>query len=143
MTDGRKTMRIMLDTNILISMFLFPNEFMNRLKLLLCTEHQILLCTFVVDELKDVVDRKFPDFIDEVDWFLQSFPFTLVYTPERFEPSDYPDIRDISDLPVLVSAILEDADIIISSDKDFADINLDKPLIFKPHDFMAEFLGAA
>jgi hypothetical protein len=26
---------------------------MNRLKEVLCSEHQILLCTYVVDELKD------------------------------------------------------------------------------------------
>lgn len=130
-------MRIMLDTNLLVSMFLFSNDFMNRLKKVLCADHQILLCTYVVDELKDVVSRKFPAKSGDIDWFLQSFPFTLVYTPEQFDQAAYPGIRDIADLPVLVSAILEDADILITGDKDFTNVESEKPEILKPHDFMA------
>jgi predicted nucleic acid-binding protein len=110
---------------------------MNRLKEVLCSEHQILLCTYVVDELKDVVAGKFPARSADIDWFLKSFPYTLVYTPERFNSDDYPEIRDIADLPVLVSAILEDADILITGDKDFNDVEIEKPEVLKPHDFMA------
>jgi predicted nucleic acid-binding protein len=127
----------MLDTNLLISMFIFPNDFMNRIKKVLCSDHQILLCTYVVDELKEVVARKSPARSADIDWFLQSFPYTLVYTPEQFDAEEYPKIRDIADLPVLVSAILEDADILITSDKDFTDVEIEKPEILKPHDFMA------
>jgi predicted nucleic acid-binding protein len=103
----------------------------------LSSQHQILLCTYVVDELKDVVARKFPTKYSETDRFLQSFPFILVYTPEQFDKSAYPDIRDIYDLPVLVSAILEDAFILITSDKDFTDVEIEKPEILKPHEFIA------
>jgi predicted nucleic acid-binding protein len=110
---------------------------MNRLKRLLCTDHQILLCTYVVEELKDVVARKFPKKSSDVDWFLQSFPYTLVYTPEQFDRSAYPSIRDIADLPVLVSAMLEDTDILITGDKDFDDVDVEKPEILKPHEFLA------
>jgi predicted nucleic acid-binding protein len=120
-------------------MFIFPNERMNQLKHLLCTDHQILLCTYVVEELKDVVARKFPKKSSDVDWFLQSFPYTFVYTPEQFDPAAYPSIRDIADLPVLVSAMLEDADILITSDKDFDDVDIEKPEILKPHEFLAAY----
>jgi predicted nucleic acid-binding protein len=102
----------------------------------LCNDHQILLCTYVVEELKDVVARKFPQKSSEIDWFFQSFPFTLVYTPEQFDPATYPDIRDIADLPVLVSAILEDADIFITGDKDFDDLGIEKPEILRPREFL-------
>jgi predicted nucleic acid-binding protein len=71
-----------------------------------------------------------------VDWFLQSFPYTLVYTPEQFDPEAYPDIRDIADLPILVSAILEDADILITSDKDFDDVDIERPEILTPSEFL-------
>jgi predicted nucleic acid-binding protein len=112
----------MLDANLLASMFLFPNGFMSRLKEALCSENQILLCAYVVDELKDVVASKFPARPADIDWFLKSFTYTPVYAPERFNSDDYPEIRDIADLPVLVSAILEDADVLITGDKGFNDV---------------------
>jgi predicted nucleic acid-binding protein len=109
---------------------------MNRLKTLLTGEHQILLSTYVVDELKDVVARKFPAMTADVEWFFQSFPFTLSYTPDTINEAEYPGIRDITDLPVLVSAILEDADVLITGDNDFGDINVENPEILKPHEFL-------
>ena len=53
-------------------------------------------------------------------------------SPEKIDENIYPKIRDIKDLPVLVSAILSDADILLTGDKDFEDIKIDKPLIFTP-----------
>ena len=35
-------------------------------------------------------------------------------------------------MPVLVSAILSDSDILITGDKDFAEIKIEKTLIFTP-----------
>jgi len=35
-------------------------------------------------------------------------------------------------LPVLVSAILSDSDVLITGDKDFEEVKIDKPLIFSP-----------
>ena len=112
---------------------------MNRLKNILCGEHQILICTYVVEEMKDVIARKFPSKRADLEWFLQSFPFTLVYTPDFFDQDAYPEIRDITDLPVLVSAILDDADILITGDNDFADVEIERPEILKPHEFLARY----
>lgn len=39
----------------------------------------------------------------------------------------YPKIRNIHDLPVLVSAILSDVDILLTGDKDFEDVKIDSP----------------
>ena len=132
-------MRIMLDTNILISMFLFPSNDMNRLKHNICENHSVLLCSYVIAEIKDVVNRKFKDKKNELDLFFQSFPFTLVYTPEYYNEADYPVIKDVFDLPVLVSAILEEADILITGDKDFSGIEIDKPEILTPSVFLKKY----
>jgi predicted nucleic acid-binding protein len=50
-------MRIMLDTNVLISMFLFPSAKMNRLKTLLASEHKILLSSYIVPHNVQSVER--------------------------------------------------------------------------------------
>ena len=53
-------MRIMLDTNVLISVLLFPGSKMNAMMNYIFTHHQLVLSSYVVDELKSVVRRKFP-----------------------------------------------------------------------------------
>ena len=50
----------MLDTNILISVLLFPSERMNRMMDYIFKNHELVLSSYVVEELKDVVNRKFP-----------------------------------------------------------------------------------
>jgi hypothetical protein len=76
--------------------------------------------------MKDVVGRKFPNRLMDLDVFFQSFPFVTPYTPDHFEASGYPTICDEFDLPILVSAIQEDVDILITVDKDFSDIEIEK-----------------
>lgn len=49
-------------------------------------------------------------------------------------------IRDGKDYPVLYTAIIEDVDILITGDKDFSDIHMDKPEIMTPAEFADRFL---
>ena len=53
-------MRIMLDTNVLISALLFPGTRMDTMMNNIFMEHQLVLSSYVVEELKRVVQRKFP-----------------------------------------------------------------------------------
>ena len=50
----------MLDTNVLISALLFPGTKMDAMMNYIFTNHQLVLSSYVVDELKNVVRRKFP-----------------------------------------------------------------------------------
>ncbi|MDD3336555.1 MAG: hypothetical protein PHI98_13745 [Eubacteriales bacterium] len=44
-------------------------------------------------------------------------------------------IRDMNDYPVLYTAILENVDVLITGDKDFADLSIEKPEILTPAAF--------
>ena len=132
-------MRIMLDTNVLISMFAFSSKTMNSLKLNLSQKHEIVIATYTIYELKVVVKRKFPDKRNYIDEFFQSFPYTISYTPEYIDKTKYPNIRDEFDLPILVSSILEEVDILITGDKDFQDIEIEKPEILTPMQFLNKY----
>lgn len=50
----------MLDTNVLISALLFPGAKMDAMMNCIFTQHQLVLSSYVVEELKSVVRRKFP-----------------------------------------------------------------------------------
>ena len=130
-------MRIMLDTNVLISALLFPGTKMDAMMNYIFTNHQLVLSS--VDELKNVVRRKFPGKEMIINKLLIMMSFEYVYTPGSMESGLF-NIRDIKDYPVLYTAIIEDVDILVTGDKDFSDIDVEKPKIMSPTQFMENFL---
>jgi len=131
-------MRVMIDTNVLISALLFPSERLNTLFYKITTEHRLVLSSYVIEELLYVVHRKFEGKVDVVDLLLSQIPYELVYTPKQPKPGLF-DIRDEKDYPVLYSAITEDVDVFITGDKDFEELNLEKPEILTPSTFLDKY----
>lgn len=132
-------MRIMLDTNVLISMLLFPNERFKKILDYITRNHKLVLSSFVIAELFAVVERKFPSKRQAVDSFLADLAYELVYTPYNMQGNLF-EIRDINDYPVLYSAIIENIDIFITGDKDFLDVEVEMPEIMTPADFFGRFI---
>lgn len=132
-------MRIMLDTNVLISSIIFKSKIMNDLIATILKDHRLVLPSYVIEELKAVVQRKFEGRSADLDHFLTVLPFEYVYTPDEMDEGLF-EIRDEMDYPVLYSAIVEDVDILITGDKDFADIDIEKPEILTPNEFVSKYV---
>ena len=124
----------MLDTNILISVLLFPSERMNQMMDYIFKNHELVLSSYVVEELKVVVDRKFPKKAGVLDTLMAKMSYEYVYTPETIDESLF-SIRDMKDYPVLYTAILEDVDVLITGDRDFEDVDVERPEIMAPGEF--------
>lgn len=133
-------MRIMLDTNVLISMLFFPSERFKTVLDYITRKHKLVLSSFVIDELFAVTDRKFPTKRHAVDSFLSDLSYELVYTPYHMKGNLF-EIRDMNDYPVLYTAIIENIDIFITGDKDFLDIEIETPAIMTPADFMEKYIA--
>ena len=131
-------MKIMLDTNILISAFVFKSKKMNELIYKLSTEHEIVICSYTIEELKELLDTKFKVTQKDLDEFLKDFPFILVYSPTTVENKLF-EIRDKDDYIILHTAIIEDVDVFITGDKDFNDIDIDKPEIMNATEFLEKY----
>lgn len=131
-------MRIMLDTNVLVSAIVFPNDRMDSVIFKASLEHQLVLSSHIIDELLKVTERKFPSKIKDVDLFLTRLPYELVYTPKE-QNLDLFSIRDIDDYPVLYSAIIEDVDIFVTGDDDFKNVEIEKPEIVTPSEFLEKY----
>jgi len=129
----------MLDTNVLVSAALFPSAHMKRFLDHIILNSHIILCSYVLDELYDVVRRKFPNKRREIELFLFKFPFTLVHTPEINLLEMDITIDDEDDFPVIMSAIIFDVDILITGDKHFGDVDIDRPTILTPGEYMKMF----
>ena len=101
-------------------------------------EHQLVLSQYIVEELKEVVRRKFPDKIGITDTLLAKMNYEFVYTPDILDETLF-EIRDAKDYPVLYTAILEDVDILVTGDSDFNDVNVEKPEILTPSEFVERY----
>ena len=134
-------MRIMLDTNVLISAILFPGDKINNMMNYIFLRHQLVLSSYVVEELKSVVRRKFPKEEPVIEKLLLMMSYEYVYTPDDMKENLF-SIRDVKDYPVLYTAIIEDIDILITGDRDFEDIIIDKPLIMTPKEFSDKYIQA-
>lgn len=132
-------MRVMLDTNILISMIFFPSLITRRLAQVLSTRHRIILCDYVIQELRLITERKFPQKMGALNQFFLELPFDLVYTPGKIDPDSYPSIRDSKDYPILATAILENIDVFLTGDKDFLVLDISSPEILNMNEFLEKY----
>lgn len=128
-------MRVMLDTNILVSAFVFKSKKMNELIYKLSTNHQIVICSYTIEELRSLMREKFKVKLEKLEEFLLEFSFELVQSPSEIKEKLF-EIRDKDDYIILHTAIIKNVDIFITGDKDFEDINILKPKIMTVSEFL-------
>ena len=112
-------MRVLIDTNVLISAALNPNgvPFQAYLKAASYPNHG-LICEQNVDEIKRIFNKKFPSKLASLDRFLAVALMTLELVPVSSEEQDSEaQIRDADDRPILRAAIEAGADMILSCNK--------------------------
>jgi putative PIN family toxin of toxin-antitoxin system len=135
---NKNTIRVMLDTNVLLSALLFPSQRMNTLIERIVSKYQLVLSSFIIEEFMEVICLKFPDKESVVDFLLQQLPYEYVVTPQFPKPGLF-SIRDETDYPVLYSAIVDDVDVFVSGDKDFTGLGLKKPDVVTPAEFLEKY----
>ena len=129
-------MRVMCDTNVLISGILFPNSVPDKVLRIVVERERLVLATYIVEELRRVFQNKFPDKIQLLERYRERREFELFVTPYDLRHVAIPPVRDTKDEPVLASAILADVDILITGDKDFSTVQIDRPAILTPAAFL-------
>lgn len=82
-------MRIMLDTNVLISAMLFRSESLSRLIEKVTEDNKLVLSTYIVNELKSVVNRKFPSKMKAIEKFLTVLSYELEYSPGSYDGTPF------------------------------------------------------
>ena len=132
-------MKVLLDTNIIISAFVFKSKKMNNLIYELSKNHEIVICSYTIEELKELVKSKFNVTQESLDEFLKDFPFNLVYSPTSVENKLF-NIRDKDDYIILHTAIIENVDVFITGDKDFDDVEIERPEIMNAREFIERYV---
>jgi putative PIN family toxin of toxin-antitoxin system len=118
----------MLDTNVLISAFVFGGKSGKLLRLLLDSEHELYVSDYIDQEFKAKLEIKWPDKASAVYRLYHRLNIHFCESTDE----KLGELRDEKDIPVLSDAMYHKVDLIVSGDKDFLEANLDYPLIFSP-----------
>ena len=132
-------MRILIDTNVLISAALNPGgvPYQAYVKAVTYPNHGII-CEQNVDEIKRVFNKKFPDKLSALDRFLATALMTLELVPVPTRERDLEvKVRDAADRPILRAAMEAGADILLTGDQDFLEAGIEHPSIVTPMTFIS------
>ncbi len=128
-------MRILVDTNILISAILFPNGKPAQVLLKVTQEHEMVLCEQNLMELREVIKRKVPRLLPNVETLLLELSYELIPTSQHTEKT----MRDLKDQPILNAAIHANVDLLITGDKDFLVLKIDQPKCLTAAQFLENY----
>lgn len=131
-------MRVLIDTNVLISAALSANGVPFRAYAKAATyPNRGLICEQNVDEMKRIFNKKFPNRLAALDKFLSIALLTLELVPiPTNENISETQIRDVNDRPILRAAVHAKADVLLTGDKDFLESGLEDPMIMTPAEFL-------
>ena len=98
-------------------------------------EHELCIATYTIDETKRILNGKFANIGVDVEKFFRDYPYTIIQSPITID-KPLVMIRDNKDYPIIHAAITAQIDALITGDKDFFDIKVDRPAILSPKDFL-------
>lgn len=130
-------MKIMLDTNVLISAFVFGRRAGKLMQKLIVSEHELYISDYVDQEFKEKLELKWPDKAEKVYELFHTMNFHFCESTNQ----KLGNLRDEKDIPVLSDALFHKVDLILTGDKDFLEADLVEPLIFSPsmlYDFLEQ-----
>jgi predicted nucleic acid-binding protein len=96
----------------------------------------LVLCDRNIAEMRDVLRRKAPHALADCEVFLAELAFDLLVAPECPERL----ISDPKDQPILNAAILSGVEIIITGDKHFISMQMERPRTITPVQYL-EFVA--
>ena len=129
-------MKIMLDTNILISAFVFRGKVRKLLDMLFETDCELYVSEYVDREFKRILNKKWSSKADEIYSTYKSLDF--VFCSSTSEILGH--LRDKKDIPILSDAIYYDVDILLTGDKDFFETDIETPQIVSSSELLELFL---
>ena len=99
-------MRILIDTNVLISAFVFGGKAGALMNLLFESSHELLVSDYVDAEFKAILEMKWKEKASKVYSLYHTLPFVFCGS----SPMQMGDLRDAKDIPVLSDALFHHAE---------------------------------
>ncbi|MBQ3653009.1 MAG: putative toxin-antitoxin system toxin component, PIN family [Synergistaceae bacterium] len=124
-------MKILVDTNVLISAMVFDGRIYDLLAHILKFRKRdiyVLVSEYVEHEFMSILNKKWPSRFCGLYHQFRTMDFVFCESAPNLTGM----LRDPKDIPVLSDALYHDVDIILTGDKDFLESGITRPLIFSP-----------
>ena len=131
-------MRVMVDTNVIISAMVFKSSKMKDILLHVTEQHELCIAAYSIEEAKRILKEKFSGTKDDIDRFFKDYPYTLI-NPATDDGAPLVRIRDEKDYPVLYAAITGQIDTLVTGDNDFFEVKIDRAEILHPQDYLSRY----
>lgn len=122
----------------------FPQSFLGtelppkRISKRFCPPNSGMVSTYVIEETRKVISRKFPNDVWQLDLFLtEARGLRVVKTPEESVPEEDL-VHDSADHPIVRAAVSFGADVLLTGDKDLLESGITKPRIMSPAEFLKQ-----
>ena len=125
-------MRIMLDTNVLISALVFGGKVRHILHILFHLNFAIYVSEYVDNKFKRILYEKWSDRAEQIYFRYKIMNFIFCPSTDKVLGT----LRDEKDIPVLSDAIFNNVDILLTGDKDFLEADIDTPIIISPTELL-------
>jgi len=125
-------MRVLIDTNIFYSSLLYPGSNPAKAIFKASRNHTLILTDYNITELRYVAQKKSPAKLPDVDVLLAKLTYvqaTAPLSPQKLIP-------DPKDAPILNATLLEDVDIIVSGDRHFLQLGMERPQVMTAAEFL-------
>lgn len=125
------TRRILADTNILVSAFVFPGSVPDQAFQYILSFDHLVLTNWILGEFDRIIVRKWPELLVPARAFVSALEYDLAQ-PSAIELQ----ISDPNDQPVLEAAESNSVDIIVTGDKRFFMLGLDRPQVLTARQYL-------
>jgi putative PIN family toxin of toxin-antitoxin system len=131
-------MRVLIDTNILISAALNSNGIPYKaFRKAVTYPNKGIICDQNIEELRRIFNRKFPQKISLLEHFLSIALLAMEVVPTPMEEAEEETrIRDTADRPILRAALNAKVDVLLTGDKDFLESEVTNPKIVTAAEFI-------
>ena len=91
----------MMDTNVFISIVVFNSKMLAKMLNFISEKHTLVLSSYILEELSNVINSKFPEKIAAIDDILFNMSFETEFTPHILPNHDFFSIRDPKDEKII------------------------------------------
>lgn len=121
-------MKVMIDTNIIISALLSPRgQAAKAFHKALRSPFEPLVCPYIIDEVQRKFAKKLAEHAYKLHGFEEILPLFHIVPMPRDEVDGEVPIRDVKDMPILRAAIAAGTDYLLTGDKDFLEASIENP----------------
>lgn len=129
-------MRVMLDTNVIISAILKQGSNPEIVLMDVCEKHDLILCDQIIMECFEVAGRRFPLKTQVLDKLFAEMRYELVSAPTMGKI----EMRDVKDQPILYAAIENSIDVLVTGDRHFLELQITSLHICSPFEYKEKYI---